>query len=129
MIFPKIFAFSLSLSFSSPFTQFDQIHRLHPGTHGMVLQRSQSNASHVLLKAVEPSISGKFSCEVSADAPSFHTELQSSEMQVVGKCSKYVYTNLNTCIKWKISSQWISQLIQIIIIIIECLKIRTQFQL
>lgn len=50
------------------------------------LQRLQSNASHVLLKAVEPSISGKFSCEVSADAPSFHTELQSAEMDVVGKC-------------------------------------------
>lgn len=49
------------------------------------LQRLQSNASHVLLKAVEPSISGKFSCEVSADAPSFHTELQAAEMEVVGK--------------------------------------------
>lgn len=50
-----------------------------------LLQRSQSNASHVLLKAVEPNITGKFSCEVSADAPSFHTELQSGEMEIVGK--------------------------------------------
>lgn len=45
-----------------------------------------SNASHVLLKAVESNISGKYKCEVSADAPSFHTELQIGEMEVVGKC-------------------------------------------
>lgn len=56
------------------------------------MQRSQSNASHVLLKAVEPNISGKFSCEVSADAPSFHTAYQTGEMEIVGKYKIYVRT-------------------------------------
>ena len=51
----------------------------------------QSNTSHVLLRSVEPSLSGKFSCEVSADAPSFHTELQSSDMEVVGKYIEIIY--------------------------------------
>lgn len=50
-----------------------------------LLQRSQSNASHVLLTSVGLNISGKFSCEVSADAPSFHTMLVSGEMEIVGK--------------------------------------------
>ncbi|XP_055309265.1 uncharacterized protein LOC129573094, partial [Sitodiplosis mosellana] len=45
--------------------------------------RLQSNASHVLLRSVEPSISGKFSCEVSADAPSFHTEIADAPLEVV----------------------------------------------
>lgn len=34
-----------------------------------------SNSSYIILKSVEPSISGKYICEISADAPSFHTEI------------------------------------------------------
>lgn len=48
-------------------------------------QRSVSNATHLTLRAVEPTISGKYSCEVSADAPSFDTMLVTGEMDVVGK--------------------------------------------
>jgi hypothetical protein len=48
-------------------------------------QRDFSNASHVYLKSVEVNISGKFSCEVSADAPSFHTMLVSGDMEIVGR--------------------------------------------
>lgn len=46
---------------------------------------SLSNASQVIVSQVETSISGKFSCEVSADAPTFHTMLVSSDMEIVGK--------------------------------------------
>ncbi|KAG8225374.1 hypothetical protein J437_LFUL005389 [Ladona fulva] len=43
----------------------------------------RSNASHVYLRHMTPAISGKYSCEVSADAPSFHTALVSGDMDVV----------------------------------------------
>jgi hypothetical protein len=32
-----------------------------------------------------PALSGRYSCEVSADAPSFHTALVSGDMNVVGE--------------------------------------------
>lgn len=51
---------------------------------------SLSNASQVIVSQVETSISGKFSCEVSADAPTFHTMLVSSDMEIVGKLSERV---------------------------------------
>uniref|UniRef100_A0A182MA10 Ig-like domain-containing protein n=1 Tax=Anopheles culicifacies TaxID=139723 RepID=A0A182MA10_9DIPT len=35
------------------------------------------------MKAVETNYSGKYSCEVSADAPSFHTIIVSGDMEVV----------------------------------------------
>lgn len=44
-----------------------------------------SNESHLILTEVEPTISGKYSCEVSADAPSFHTSILSGELEVVGE--------------------------------------------
>ncbi|XP_058449706.1 LOW QUALITY PROTEIN: cell adhesion molecule 2-like [Malaya genurostris] len=50
---------------------------------GIMVERSQSNGSHLTLTAVEPTMSGKYSCEVSADSPSFHTMIVSSEMEVV----------------------------------------------
>lgn len=50
---------------------------------GITVERSQSNGSHLTLTAVEPTMSGKYSCEVSADSPSFHTSIVSSEMEVV----------------------------------------------
>lgn len=48
-------------------------------------QQSESNESHVLLTSVSLNITGKFSCEVSADAPTFHTAFHTGEMEVVGK--------------------------------------------
>ncbi|XP_052867395.1 uncharacterized protein LOC128273467 [Anopheles cruzii] len=50
---------------------------------GIDVERSLSNESHVVLKAVETNNSGKYSCEVSADAPSFHTIIVSGDMEVV----------------------------------------------
>ena len=47
-------------------------------------QVQSSNASRIVLNNVVPEISGKFSCEVSADAPSFQTHIVSGELQVVG---------------------------------------------
>ena len=48
-----------------------------------------SNASNVMLTAMEPSVSGKYSCEVSADAPTFHTVIVSGELEVVGKFLRF----------------------------------------
>jgi hypothetical protein len=51
-------------------------------------QQSSSNESQLVLSSVTPATSGKFSCEVSADFPSFHTNIVSGDMEVVGKSSK-----------------------------------------
>ena len=48
------------------------------------IQRNASNASQVTIEQVETNISGKFSCEVSAE-PSFHTMIVSGGMEVVGQ--------------------------------------------
>lgn len=37
------------------------------------------------LRAVEPTISGKYSCEVTVDSPVFDTMMVTAEMDVVGK--------------------------------------------
>lgn len=51
----------------------------------VLFQTTQSNASHVFLRNVPTSISGKFACEVSADAPGFDTYIVAADMEVVGK--------------------------------------------
>lgn len=50
---------------------------------GINVERALSNQSHVVLTSVQLGISGKFSCEVSADAPSFHTVIVSGDMEIV----------------------------------------------
>uniref|UniRef100_A0AAG5DF80 Ig-like domain-containing protein n=1 Tax=Anopheles atroparvus TaxID=41427 RepID=A0AAG5DF80_ANOAO len=50
---------------------------------GIDVERSLSNESQVVMRAVETNYSGKYSCEVSADAPSFHTIIVSGDMEVV----------------------------------------------
>uniref|UniRef100_A0A182TNB1 Ig-like domain-containing protein n=1 Tax=Anopheles melas TaxID=34690 RepID=A0A182TNB1_9DIPT len=50
---------------------------------GLSVERPLSNGSHLTLVAVEPAATGKYSCEVSADLPSFDTMIVSSEMEVV----------------------------------------------
>uniref|UniRef100_A0A1A9VNS6 CD80-like immunoglobulin C2-set domain-containing protein n=1 Tax=Glossina austeni TaxID=7395 RepID=A0A1A9VNS6_GLOAU len=47
------------------------------------LKRNLSNQSHVVLLAVPLNISGKFTCEISVEAPSFQTAMISGEMEVV----------------------------------------------
>ncbi|XP_056631945.1 uncharacterized protein LOC130442015 [Diorhabda sublineata] len=44
---------------------------------------SKSNSSEVTLVSVERETSGEFKCEVSADAPLFHTDIQVAKLQVV----------------------------------------------
>lgn len=58
------------------------IRLLHRDLH---LQQARSNASHVLLTSVVAANSGKYGCEASADAPSFHTQIMFKEMMVVGE--------------------------------------------
>ncbi|XP_055389383.1 putative actin-fragmin kinase DDB_G0287957 isoform X2 [Condylostylus longicornis] len=52
-------------------------------TTGVNVKQMSSNQSHVTLTNVQLNLSGKFSCEVSADAPSFHTTIVSGNMEVV----------------------------------------------
>ena len=49
-----------------------------------VFQISQSNARTVALRDVKRTLTGFYKCEVSADAPLFHTEIKSGLMIVVG---------------------------------------------
>lgn len=49
-------------------------------------QKTESNATQVVLTKLELEAAGEYSCEVSADAPSFHTALVYATMNIVGKC-------------------------------------------
>ncbi|KAI4473318.1 hypothetical protein M0804_015397 [Polistes exclamans] len=48
-------------------------------------KKSESNATQVALTNLELDAAGLYSCEVSADEPSFHTAMISAIMNVVGK--------------------------------------------
>ncbi|XP_049793817.1 uncharacterized protein LOC126203535 [Schistocerca nitens] len=50
---------------------------------GLTVDKSRSNATQITLPRVDVGLSGRYSCEVSADAPSFHTHLVSGDMAVV----------------------------------------------
>ncbi|EDW11853.1 uncharacterized protein LOC6576421 isoform X2 [Drosophila mojavensis] len=50
---------------------------------GVKVRRTSSNESQVVLDSVTMSTSGKYSCEVSADAPSFHTLIAAAELEVI----------------------------------------------
>jgi hypothetical protein len=47
-----------------------------------MLQVSKSGANQVVLRDVQLELAGKYRCEVSADAPTFHTEVVVSHMHV-----------------------------------------------
>ncbi|GLH00979.1 Uncharacterized protein GBIM_07226, partial [Gryllus bimaculatus] len=53
------------------------------GKCACLLQISQSNAREVTLRDVQRDLTGFYKCEVSADAPYFHTEIKSGLMIVV----------------------------------------------
>uniref|UniRef100_A0A1B6D272 Ig-like domain-containing protein n=1 Tax=Clastoptera arizonana TaxID=38151 RepID=A0A1B6D272_9HEMI len=59
----------------------------HPATafpfHGLDIDMSGSNAHSVTLKDVPKFLSGQFTCEVSADAPTFTTQSDSANMSVI----------------------------------------------
>ena len=48
-------------------------------------QQAASNVSQLTLGNVMPSTSGKYSCEVTADFPSFHSGIASGDLEIVGK--------------------------------------------
>ncbi|XP_066903143.1 uncharacterized protein [Halyomorpha halys] len=54
-----------------------------PGLEELHIEKSRSNATHLYLKKVTKALKGRYSCEVSADAPSFRTALYSGDMNVV----------------------------------------------
>uniref|UniRef100_W8BIT1 Ig-like domain-containing protein n=1 Tax=Ceratitis capitata TaxID=7213 RepID=W8BIT1_CERCA len=54
--------------------------KIFPASGGYTVDMTESNATHVFIR--NPT-SGKYSCEVSADAPSFDTFFVSGEMEVV----------------------------------------------
>jgi hypothetical protein len=62
-----------------------------PHTNNSSWQKAKSNASHVIISQVETNMSGRYTCEVSVDAPTFQTTLVSGEMEVVGKQKKKIY--------------------------------------
>ncbi|XP_065085300.1 uncharacterized protein LOC135707415 [Ochlerotatus camptorhynchus] len=50
---------------------------------GININVDHCNASHVVLRGVEPHTSGKFSCEITEAAPSFHTKIVTRDLNVV----------------------------------------------
>lgn len=58
-------------------------------------QKEESNATQVSVTGLELDAGGRYSCEVSADAPSFHTAIVSADMNVVGKLYTYNHTLRN----------------------------------
>jgi len=46
-------------------------------------QVSESGPNQVVLRKVTPALDGKYRCEVSADAPTFHTQIVAAWMHVV----------------------------------------------
>ncbi|KAF9798844.1 hypothetical protein SFRURICE_020408, partial [Spodoptera frugiperda] len=51
---------------------------------GIEVDISRSGARRVVLQQATPAMAGRFRCEVSADAPTFHTEIRSAPLEVVG---------------------------------------------
>ncbi|KAK9709049.1 Immunoglobulin V-set domain [Popillia japonica] len=50
---------------------------------GLTVLESESNATHIVLAEVQMENSGIYSCEVSADAPSFFTDIKTRHLQVI----------------------------------------------
>lgn len=55
------------------------------------MQRAASNESQLALSNVSLATAGKYSCEVSADSPSFHTLVEAGDLLVVGKFKENNY--------------------------------------
>ncbi|XP_017770391.1 PREDICTED: uncharacterized protein LOC108558095 [Nicrophorus vespilloides] len=56
--------------------------------NGLRVIEEESNATHVVLDSVSMENTGKYSCEISADAPSFFTEMLNAHMEVVEQPKK-----------------------------------------
>ncbi|CAH0727975.1 unnamed protein product, partial [Brenthis ino] len=53
---------------------------------GIDVDISRSTSQQVVLREATRALAGRYRCEVSADAPSFHTQVRSAFIHVVGKC-------------------------------------------
>lgn len=49
----------------------------------LILQLLNSDATSVTLKGVNRELTGNYQCEVSEDAPLFHTDIRAAHMQVI----------------------------------------------
>lgn len=49
----------------------------------LIFQLTKSDGTQVTLRAVNRVLTGNYQCEVSEDAPLFHTELRTAHMQVI----------------------------------------------
>ncbi|XP_046664662.1 uncharacterized protein LOC124357185 [Homalodisca vitripennis] len=54
-----------------------------PGLSELHVDKSRSNETQLFLTSVTTSLTGQYNCEVSADAPSFHTAIVAANMDVV----------------------------------------------
>ena len=61
------------------------VYRHYNSMYVFIWQVSLSDARNVTLLDVQKQLTGFYKCEVSADAPLFHTEIKSASMTVVGK--------------------------------------------
>ncbi|KAG5894510.1 hypothetical protein JTB14_026893 [Gonioctena quinquepunctata] len=52
---------------------------------GIDVDMQKSSPFKVVLRNVQPEVTGRYKCEVSSDAPNFYTHMQSGYMYVIGK--------------------------------------------
>ncbi|CAH1977463.1 unnamed protein product [Acanthoscelides obtectus] len=52
---------------------------------GITVDLGKSTPYEVVLKNVQPEVTGKYKCEVSSDAPNFYTYMEAGYMYVIGK--------------------------------------------
>ncbi|XP_054268757.1 uncharacterized protein LOC128990421 [Macrosteles quadrilineatus] len=69
---------------------FRYVPKEHPHTRvfplpGVIVDIDASGRDRVTLISVDKSLTSKYRCEVSTDAPDFHTEVVSAHLQVLGK--------------------------------------------
>lgn len=59
--------------------------------NGLKVNQRASNETHLALSDVINDNSGEYSCEVSADAPSFYTHMETASFQVNIQCILYLH--------------------------------------
>lgn len=64
-------------------------------------QMSESDNKSVTLSAVSKSLTGYYECEISADAPSFHTVIQKMLIIVVGTLTTATYFVIENLNSWQ----------------------------
>lgn len=60
----------------------------------VIFQMNRSNGEQVLLRRLDLSLAGNFSCEVTADSPSFATQIATKLIDVVGKIAIILFISV-----------------------------------